>query len=214
MPRASQSTKTTGEKKVAAKRSKASAKISAAKGSTAKGSTGSTAAKKSAVKTKASATSSVKAAKPKAASKASAAKARTGAAKTTTTTKTATVKRTLKLSEEARMLQEAVAAMQDKKAEQVKSLDLHKVIGANFDYFLIGEAQSGTQVRAIADGVIDQIYDKFGLDPLHKEGYANAEWILLDYGALMVHVFQREARRHYRLEELWGDAQVTTYDEE
>lgn len=205
MPRASQSTKTTVEKTGV----KASTKGSTVKASAAKGSTGSAAKKPAATKSSA--------AKPKAA-KASATKAKTGAsAKTTTTTKTAaktaTVKRTLKLSEEARMLQEAVVAMQDKKAEQVKSLDLHKVVGANFDYFLIGEAQSGTQVRAIADGVIDQIYDKFGLDPLHKEGYANAEWILLDYGALMVHVFQREARRHYRLEELWGDAQITTYDE-
>lgn len=206
MPRASQSTKTTGEKKVAAKRSKASAKASAAKGST-----GSAAKKPAATKSSAAKVAT----KAKASAAKTATKAKTGAsAKTTTTTKTATVKRTLKLSEEARMLQAAVAAMQDKKAEQVKSLDLHKVVGANFDYFLIGEAQSGTQVRAIADGVIDQIYDKFGLDPLHKEGYANAEWILLDYGALMVHVFQREARRHYRLEELWGDAQVTNYDEE
>ncbi len=104
--------------------------------------------------------------------------------------------------------------MQDKKAEQIKSLDLHKVVGATFDYFLIGEAQSGTQVRAIAEGVVDRLYERCGVDPFHKEGYANAEWILLDYGGVMVHVFQREARRHYRLEELWGDAQVTTYEED
>lgn len=93
-------------------------------------------------------------------------------------------------------------------------MDLRKAIGATFDYFLIGEALSGTQVRAIADGVVDRLYAAYGIDPLHKEGYANAEWILLDYGALVVHVFQRDARQHYKLEDLWGDARITIYDEE
>lgn len=119
-----------------------------------------------------------------------------------------------KKSDEARYLAEAVAAMQDKKAERIRSLDLRKAVGSTFDYFLIGEAQSGTQVRAIADGVADRLYGACGVDPLHKEGYANAEWILLDYGGLVVHVFQRDVRQHYKLEELWGDAHITIYEEE
>lgn len=119
-----------------------------------------------------------------------------------------------RLSDEARYLGEAVVAMQDKKAERIRGLDLRKAVGATFDYFLIGEALSGTQVRAIADGVVDRLYAAYGIDPLHKEGYANAEWILLDYGALVVHVFQRDARQHYKLEDLWGDARITIYDEE
>lgn len=118
-----------------------------------------------------------------------------------------------KKSDEARYLKEAVAAMQDKKAERIRSLDLRKAIGSTFDYFLIAEALSGTQVRAIADGVADRLYEACGIDPLHKEGYANAEWILLDYGGLVVHVFQRDVRQHYKLEELWGDARITTYEE-
>lgn len=122
--------------------------------------------------------------------------------------------RSRKKPAEARYLTEAVAAMQDKKAERIRSLDLRKAVGSTFDYFLIGEAQSGTQVRAIADGVADRLYEACGVDPLHKEGYANAEWILLDYGGLVVHVFQREVRQHYKLEELWGDAHITIYEEE
>lgn len=119
-----------------------------------------------------------------------------------------------KKPDETRWLEEAVAAMQDKKAERIRSLDLRKAVGATFDYFLIGEALSGTQVRAIADGVADRLYEACGVDPLHREGYANAEWILLDYGGLVVHVFQRDVRQHYKLEELWGDARITVYEDE
>lgn len=118
-----------------------------------------------------------------------------------------------KKTEESRWLQEAVSAMQDKKAERIQSMDLRPAMGATFDCFLIGEALSGTQVRAIADGVVDKLYASCGLEPLHKEGYANAEWILLDYGGLVVHVFQRDVRLHYKLEELWGDAPLTTYED-
>lgn len=130
-----------------------------------------------------------------------------------TSEKQPTSTRGRKQSEENRWLQEAVAAMQDKKAERIHSLDLRKAMGATFDCFLIGEALSGTQVRAIADGVADRLYEVCGVDPLHKEGYANAEWVLLDYGGLVVHVFQKDVRMHYKLEDLWGDAPLTTYED-
>ena len=103
-------------------------------------------------------------------------------------------------------------AMMEKKGERVVSMDLREVPGAAFDFFVICEGTSGPQVRAIADEIDEMVYTRFHAGALHEEGYANAEWILLDFGGIVAHVFLDSARQHYRLEELWGDAPVHFYN--
>lgn len=100
----------------------------------------------------------------------------------------------------------AAAAAGDKKARDVVILDM---IGLSpvTDYFVICSGNSTTQVKAIADNVEDKLA-ALGIRPLRKEGYRAARWILLDYGACVVHVFTEEDRRFYNLEQLWGEAKA------
>lgn len=99
-----------------------------------------------------------------------------------------------------------VEAALDKKAENVTSLDLRKLPDAVTDFFVICDAQTGIQVKAIADNIIDRIKEETGQNPWHKEGFENLEWVLLDYVDVVVHVFRTETRDFYQLEELWLDA--------
>ena len=101
-------------------------------------------------------------------------------------------------------IETAVRAASDKKAVNSLVLDLEKV--ADFtSYFLITSGTNPRQVQAIADGIEEQLR-KNGTRPLRIEGYNSAEWILLDYGDLIVHVFDQKQREFYDLERLWRDA--------
>ena len=102
-------------------------------------------------------------------------------------------------------VQTAVRAAEDKKAEEVVVLKLAEITSFT-DYFIICSGNSSRQVQAIADEVSAQL-KKRGVRPLQTEGYANAEWILIDYGPLVVHVFSNTSRRFYDLERLWRDAE-------
>jgi ribosome-associated protein len=93
-------------------------------------------------------------------------------------------------------------AAMDKKAENVLLLDIRG--RANFaDYFVLATGRSAIQVRAIADGVVEASETKFGA-PIRTEGYNDANWILVDYGSVIVHVFTPAAREFYNLERLWA----------
>jgi len=105
-------------------------------------------------------------------------------------------------------------AMHDKKAENILLLDLTKIKGANFDYFVIAHGNSTTQVNAIAEEVRRKVKTILRMNPAHAEGFQNAEWILLDYLDVVVHIFQYEIREHYQLENLWADAVITPIVEE
>lgn len=106
------------------------------------------------------------------------------------------------------------SAMLEKKAGNVISLDLRSSVGASFDHFIICDASSGPQVRAIADEIQERYYKEFKEYPLHEEGYSNAEWVLLDFGGVVAHIFLEDVRAHYGLEGLWGDAQLNHYKDE
>ncbi|WP_320054138.1 ribosome silencing factor [uncultured Acetobacteroides sp.] len=99
-----------------------------------------------------------------------------------------------------------VEAADDKKGENIVSLDLRKLDNAVCQYFIVCNANSTTQVGAIADGVHDKVLEKTGEKPWHSEGYDNCLWVLLDYGDVVLHVFQTEQRDFYKLEDLWADA--------
>lgn len=98
----------------------------------------------------------------------------------------------------------AVAALEDKKASNIEVIDVSGQTSLG-DYFVIASCQSSVQVRACVDEVEEQLEDK-GVRLLHKEGYSTGSWILMDYGDMVVHVMQQEAREFYGIERLWDDA--------
>ena len=103
----------------------------------------------------------------------------------------------------------AVKAAQDKKAEEILVLDLRAAF-AFTDFFVVMHGLSARQNGAVA-GAIEHELKKTGLRPLGIEGEAHGEWILLDYGFFVVHVFSRPARAYYALEKLWGDVPRLAY---
>lgn len=107
-----------------------------------------------------------------------------------------------------------VRAMQDKKAANIVSLDLSTLEGSICDAFVICNAESTTQVAAIAGGIEEATAKELQDKPWRVQGLDNALWVAMDYGNVMVHIFQTEMRDFYRLEELWADAPATKYDSE
>ena len=98
--------------------------------------------------------------------------------------------------------------MQDRKAQQIAVLDLRNIHNAIADFFIICSGSSDTQVDAITDSIEDEVYKQVAVHATHKEGKENKEWILLDYSDIICHVFKKEKRRFYGLEDLWGDAKI------
>ena len=105
----------------------------------------------------------------------------------------------------------AVQGIQEKKGNDIVRLDLRELNSSVSDYFIICSANSSTQVKAIADSVEEEIYKNTKTDPWRKEGQESAEWIILDYFDIVVHIFKTEKREFYGIEDLWGDAQTTSY---
>ena len=102
-----------------------------------------------------------------------------------------------------------VKGMQDKKAIEIAVLDLRNIKNAFADYFIICSGNSDTQVDAVADSVEKAVYELTGQFPRYKEGKMNREWILLDYIDVVAHVFKKDKREYFGLEDLWGDADIT-----
>lgn len=110
------------------------------------------------------------------------------------------------------LAQVAVKGMQEKKGLNIVTLDLRSVRSPMADYFVICHGTSDRQVEAIADSVEEEVRKATGDKPYHREGGTHAEWVLLDYVTVVVHVFSEEKRRFYGLEELWGDALSKSYE--
>lgn len=102
----------------------------------------------------------------------------------------------------------AAAAAEDKKARDVIILNIRD-ISVICDYFVICSGLSSTQVKAIAENIEEKLEEN-GIQKLRIEGFKEARWILLDYGSVVVHVFQERDREFYNLEHLWGDAKVVS----
>lgn len=100
----------------------------------------------------------------------------------------------------------AAQAADEKKATDIMVQEVTELIGVT-DYFVIATASNDRQVEAIVDAIEEDLRVKGGAKPLHRED-SDRKWMLLDYGNIVVHVFQPEAREHYRLEDLWNDAPV------
>lgn len=105
-------------------------------------------------------------------------------------------------------------AMLDKKAKNVCSLDLREVGTSICDYFVVCNADSTTNVLAIADNIEEEMIVKCNRKVARMQGKENAFWIILDYSNIVVHIFQTEYREFYRLEDLWADSTITKYSDE
>ncbi|MFO7998532.1 MAG: ribosome silencing factor [Bacteroidales bacterium] len=104
------------------------------------------------------------------------------------------------------LLDAIVKGIQEKKGKDIVSLHLSKIQSTVCDYFIVCHGTSRTHVNAIGDSVEHVVKINTGLNPRRREGMANAEWVLLDYLDVVVHVFQEPVRQFYQLEQLWADA--------
>jgi ribosome-associated protein len=102
--------------------------------------------------------------------------------------------------------QVVIEGMKNLKANDIVSLNLNKIETSVCDYFIICHGTSNTHVNAITDSIIEETIKTLTDKPFSKEGTENGEWVLLDYGNVVVHIFQKEIRDFYNLENLWGDA--------
>lgn len=105
-----------------------------------------------------------------------------------------------------------VESIQDIKGKNIVKLDLRELDDAPAEFFIICEGESNTQVKAIADNIHKRLKDEADILPSHMEGTRNALWVCIDYFTTVVHVFYRETREFYELEDLWGDATFTEYE--
>lgn len=107
-----------------------------------------------------------------------------------------------------------VEGMQEKKAKDIVVMDLRNVNSAIADFFVICTGTSDTQIEAIADSIDQQVSKNLQENPWHTEGKTNREWMLLDYVNVVAHIFNKEKREFFALENLWGDADVQRIENE
>ena len=113
-----------------------------------------------------------------------------------------------RLTRNSKIFKTIIKAIQDKKGENIISLDLRKIPEAVADFFIICEATNNTQLKAIADSVEFEVKKTCGELPYKHEGRQGEQWILIDYVNVVVHIMLPEPRKFYQLEEMWSDASV------
>ena len=102
-----------------------------------------------------------------------------------------------------------IDALQDKKGKKIVTINLANIDTAICKYFIIAEGNSPTQVSALSDSVWDKVYEKVHEKPLGAVGMKEAQWVAMDYGTVMLHIFIPNIRDYYNLENLWADAETT-----
>lgn len=112
------------------------------------------------------------------------------------------------------LLLEIIEGIQRLKGKEIKIVDLNTIHHTECGYFVICHGTSNTQVNSIALSVEETVKEKLGINAWHRDGYRNSIWILVDYGDIMVHVFQKDAREFYNLEGLWADAKINSVEDE
>ncbi len=105
-----------------------------------------------------------------------------------------------------------LGGIEDVKGKDIKILDLRDIENTVCDYFIICEGTSNTQVNAIVNSIQKKVSKELKDHPWHVEGSDNAEWVLMDYVNVVVHVFQKHIRQYYDIESLWGDAKTTAIE--
>ena len=118
----------------------------------------------------------------------------------------------LQLTRSSKICKTIIQAIQDKKGVNIISLDLKKIPESTSDFFIICEANNTTQLKAIADFIEFEVKTKCGEMPYKSEGKNAAQWLLIDYINVVVHVMHPEARHFYQLEDMWSDADTKMHD--
>ena len=117
-----------------------------------------------------------------------------------------------RLTKSSKIIKTIISSIQEKKGEHIISLDLRKINEAVADFFIICEAGSPNQVRAVADNIENKVRELCDESPYHHEGYSKLQWVLIDYVNVVVHVMHPDSRKFYKLEEMWSDAVLTEYN--
>ena len=117
-----------------------------------------------------------------------------------------------RLSRNSKIFKTIIKAVQDKKGENIVSLDLRKIPEASADFFIVCQASSSIQVRAISDYIEEQVKLLCEEIPYKHEGKQALQWVLIDYVNIVVHVMHPESRKFYRLEEMWSDAESQLHE--
>ncbi len=117
-----------------------------------------------------------------------------------------------RLNRNSKIFKTIIRAIQEKKGENIVSLDLRKIPEAVADFFVICEANNQPQIRAISDFVEEQVKKNCGENPYRHEGKQNLQWVLLDYVNIVVHIMLPEQRKFYKLEEMWSDAAMEEHN--
>lgn len=102
-----------------------------------------------------------------------------------------------------------IKGIQDRKGKKITVIDMENIHSSPARKFIICQGTSTSHVSAIADSIRDTVIDAVHRKPYHEDGYRNAQWIILDYGEVLVNIFLPDVREHYNLEELWGDGKIT-----
>ena len=118
-----------------------------------------------------------------------------------------------RLTRNSKIIKTIISAIQQKKGENIISLDLRKIPEAVADFFIICEAGNQPQIRAISDHIENQVKKLAEESPYRHEGYQTLQWVLIDYVNVVVHVMLPENRKFYRLEEMWSDADGKEHNE-
>jgi ribosome-associated protein len=116
------------------------------------------------------------------------------------------VNKSVRLAKNSKIIRAIIQAIQEKKGEKIISLDLRKIPEAVADFFIVCEASSTTQVRAITDFIEAEVKEKCEEMPYMHEGRQVMQWVIIDYINVVVHIMLPDSRRFYKLEEMWSDA--------
>jgi ribosome-associated protein len=117
-----------------------------------------------------------------------------------------------RLNKNSKIFKTIIKAIQEKKGENVVSLDLRKIHEAVADFFIICQASNQPQIRSITDFVEEEVKKKCGELPYHYEGKEKMHWVILDYVNIVVHIMMPEQRKFYKLEEMWSDAALEEHN--
>jgi ribosome-associated protein len=120
--------------------------------------------------------------------------------------------KSVRLAKNSKIIKAIIQAIQEKKGEKIISLDLRKIPEAVSDFFIVCEASSTTQVRAIADFIETDVKDKCDEIPYMHEGRQVLQWVIIDYINVVVHIMLPDSRRFYKLEEMWSDADMEEHE--
>ncbi|MDR0832899.1 MAG: ribosome silencing factor [Candidatus Symbiothrix sp.] len=107
------------------------------------------------------------------------------------------------------LVNKVVEALQEKKGQKIVTLDVSQLEGSICNYFIVAQGNTPTQVSALSDSVWDRVADDLKEKPLGAIGMQEAQWVAMDYGTVIVHIFVPELRNFYSLENLWADAETT-----